>query len=73
MDFRVELSAQAQIDISSIHDWLRSQSAGETGERWFAALRTAIATLKQVPSRKQILWIEIDDGNAGRDLRTDVL
>lgn len=51
MDFRVELSAQAQSDISSIHDWLRSQSAGETGERWFVALRTAIATLKQVPSR----------------------
>ena len=35
MDFHVELSAQAQSDISSIHDWLRSQSAGETGERDF--------------------------------------
>ena len=51
MDFRVELSAQAQSDISSIHDWLRSQSAGEIAERWFVALRTAIATLNQVPSR----------------------
>jgi plasmid stabilization system protein ParE len=40
MDFRVELSAQAQSDISAIHDWLQSQSAGETGERWFEALRT---------------------------------
>lgn len=45
MDFRVELSAQAH-DIASIHDWLQSQSAGDTGERWFVALRTAIASLK---------------------------
>lgn len=51
MDFRVELSAQAQGDISGIHDWLQSQSAGETGERWFVALRAAIASLKQMPSR----------------------
>lgn len=51
MDFRVELSAQAQHDIGSIHDWLRSQSAGDTGERWFVALRTAIASLTQLPSR----------------------
>ena len=51
MDFRVELSAQAQRDIASIHDWLQSQSAGDTGERWFVALRTAIASLKQLPSR----------------------
>lgn len=51
MDFRVELSAQAQSDIASIHDWLQSQSAGDAGERWFVALRTAIASLKQLPSR----------------------
>jgi len=51
MDFRVELSAQAQSDISSIHDWLRSQSAGETGERWFVALGAAIAALMSMPSR----------------------
>jgi plasmid stabilization system protein ParE len=51
MDFRVELSAQAQSDISSIHEWLRSQSAGETGERWFVALQAAIAALKSMPSR----------------------
>ena len=51
MDFRVELTAQAQDDISAIHDWLRLQSAGETGERWFVALRATIASLKQLPSR----------------------
>jgi len=51
MDFRVELSAQAQNDIAAIHDWLQSQQAGETGERWFVALRAAIASLANMPSR----------------------
>ena len=51
MDFRVELSAQAQHDIAAIYDWLRSQHAGDTGERWFVALRAAIGTLTNHPSR----------------------
>jgi plasmid stabilization system protein ParE len=29
MDFRVELSEQAQRDIAAIYDWLHSQQAGE--------------------------------------------
>jgi hypothetical protein len=29
MDFRVELSDQAQYDIAAIYDWLRSQQAGK--------------------------------------------
>ena len=51
MDFRVELSAQAQRDIAAIYDWLLSQQAGDAGERWFIALRTAIASLLNLPSR----------------------
>jgi plasmid stabilization system protein ParE len=51
MAFRVELSEQAQRDISAIYDWLRSEQAGDAGERWFRALRTAIASLSDVPSR----------------------
>ena len=38
MDFRVELSDQAQRDIAAIYDWLRSQQAGDAGERWLLAL-----------------------------------
>lgn len=34
MDFHVELSDQAQRDIAAIYDWLRSQQAGDAGERW---------------------------------------
>jgi plasmid stabilization system protein ParE len=51
MDFRVELSDQAQRDIAAIYDWLRSQQAGEASERWFVALREAIASLTNLPSR----------------------
>jgi len=51
MVFRVELAERAQRDISAIYDWLRSEQAGDAGERWFRALRTAIASLSDVPSR----------------------
>ena len=51
MDFRVELSQQAQRDIAAVYDWLQSQQAGEAGERWFVALRTAVASLGNLPAR----------------------
>jgi plasmid stabilization system protein ParE len=51
MAFRVELSAQAQSDVAAIYDWLKSHEAGETGERWFVALRAAIASLADMPTR----------------------
>ena len=51
MDFRVELSEQAQRDVAAIYDWLHSHQAGDAGERWFVALRTAIASLGSFPSR----------------------
>lgn len=51
MDFRVELAEQAQRDIAAIYDWLRSQQAGDAGERWFVALRSAIGSLANLPSR----------------------
>jgi plasmid stabilization system protein ParE len=51
MDFRVELSEQAQRDVAAIYDWLQSQQAGDAGERWFLALRAAVASLTNLPSR----------------------
>lgn len=51
MDFRVELSDQAQADIARIYDWLRSQRAGDAGERWFVGLRAAIDSLANLPAR----------------------
>ena len=51
MDFRIELSDQAQRDIAGIYDWLRSQQAGPAGERWFVALRAAIDSLASLPLR----------------------
>jgi plasmid stabilization system protein ParE len=51
MDFRVELSDQAQRDIAAIYDWLHSQQAGDAGERWFVNLRSAIESLGNLPSR----------------------
>ena len=51
MDFRVELSQQAQRDIAAIYDWLQSEQAGDAGQRWFLALRAAVASLQNLPSR----------------------
>jgi toxin ParE1/3/4 len=51
MDFRVELADQAQRDIATIYDWLRSHQAGDAGERWFVALRSAVGSLASLPSR----------------------
>jgi plasmid stabilization system protein ParE len=51
MDFRVELSEQAQRDIAAIYEWLQSQQAGDAGQRWFLALRAAVASLTNLPSR----------------------
>lgn len=51
MAFRVELSDRAQADITAIHDWLRSEKAGDAGERWFVALRQAITSLSILPAR----------------------
>lgn len=51
MDFHVELSDQAQRDIGAIYDWLRSEQAGNAGERWFVAFRAAITSLASLPSR----------------------
>jgi toxin ParE1/3/4 len=51
MDFRVELSEQAQHDIAAIYDGLLAEHAGTAGERWFLALRTAITSLATFPSR----------------------
>jgi plasmid stabilization system protein ParE len=51
MDFRVELSDQARNDVAAIYDWLQSQQAGGAGALWFVALRAAIASLANLPSR----------------------
>ena len=51
MDFRVELTDQAKHDIDAIYAWFRSQQAGDAGARWFMALRTAVASLANLPSR----------------------
>lgn len=39
------VSDRAKRDVSAIHDWLRSQQAGDAGERWFVGLRTAVVSL----------------------------
>lgn len=51
MDFRVDLSEQAQRDIAAIYDWLHAEHAGDAGERWFVALGAAISSLAVLPSR----------------------
>jgi len=51
MEFRVEISAQAESDADAILEWLISRHAGEAGERWFHALESAVASLSTLPRR----------------------
>ena len=68
MDFRVELSNQAQRDIEAIYDWLQSEHAGDAGIRWFEALRAAIGSLATLPSRCPLAPESDDSGTAVRQL-----
>ena len=51
MTFRVETTIEAEQDADDILAWLLSEHAGETGMRWFVALRDAIASLAEFPAR----------------------
>ena len=51
MTFRVETTIEAEQDTDDILAWLLSEHAGETGMRWFVALRDAIASLAEFPAR----------------------
>lgn len=54
MAFRVELTPQAEKDAEVILKWLIAEQAGDTGRRWFARLKKAIASLAELPSRCEI-------------------
>jgi hypothetical protein len=51
MTFLVETGATAEREADKILSWLLSEHAGESGLRWFMALRDAIATLSEFPTR----------------------
>ena len=51
MTFRVETSAQAEVDASAILEWLLAQHAGDAGLHWFLLLDGAIASLANAPER----------------------
>jgi hypothetical protein len=47
MALRVELAAQAELDLDHILEWLIARQAGETGLRWFLKLRETLGS--QIP------------------------
>ncbi|HSS99115.1 MAG TPA: type II toxin-antitoxin system RelE/ParE family toxin [Terriglobales bacterium] len=51
MTFRVETTFEAEQDAVTILEWLLSQHAGQTGVKWFAALKGAIQSLGEFPER----------------------
>jgi len=51
MDFRVEITEEAERDAHGILEWLISKRAGATGLRWFQGLEKAIASLAAFPYR----------------------
>jgi len=51
MAFRIETSAEAELDAISILEWLLAQQAGDAGLRWFMAIDEAISSLANFPER----------------------
>lgn len=51
MAFRVKQTAQADHDLDVILEWLISQQAGETGQRWFRGLKDTLNSLSELPHR----------------------
>ena len=51
MAFRVEYSERAQQDLDAILEWLVEHGAGHKALRWFQQLKTAVATLCELPHR----------------------
>jgi plasmid stabilization system protein ParE len=51
MIYRVETSAEAELDALTILEWLLAQHAGDAGLRWFLAMEDAIASLGTFPER----------------------
>jgi plasmid stabilization system protein ParE len=51
MTFRVETTVESEQDADAILEWLISQRAGASGQRWFEALEGAIASLAEFPER----------------------
>ena len=51
MAFRVEYTAEPEVDLGGILDWLISQDAGQAGLQWFEALEDAVASLSEMPLR----------------------
>jgi len=51
MTFRVETTAEAEREGDAILEWLLAQHAGDAGNRWFAALQSAIESLAEFPER----------------------
>jgi plasmid stabilization system protein ParE len=51
MAFRVDLTAQAELDLDQILEWLLAQQGGDAGLRWFRRLREALASLSEFPHR----------------------
>src|SRR5450432_1181344 len=51
MAFRIETSEEFEREAKSILEWLISEGAGDTGRRWFLALRKAVEGLAIFPTR----------------------
>src|SRR3954451_21974389 len=51
MAFRVKTTPAAEHDLDDILGWLLAHGSGETGLRWFEDLKTAIASLAELPAR----------------------
>src|SRR5260221_7288578 len=51
MAFRVEISAEAELEAEAILEWLLAQHSGDAGMQWFLRLEDSIASLATFPER----------------------
>lgn len=68
MNYEVQLSDRAQLDIDEVTAWFVSQHASDASDRWLSAFFQTLSQLSFDPSRHQIADEFLESGREIREL-----
>ena len=60
MNYRVELTARAELEIDQAYVWWAENRSAEQAQRWYAGIHAAISDLSASPTRRPLAF-ENDD------------
>jgi plasmid stabilization system protein ParE len=68
MNFEVQLSARAEVDIDEVTEWFVSQNASDASDRWLAGLYLSMSELDVEPARHPVADEFLESGRGIREL-----